>query len=73
VDRVKRINCPVFVIHGRRDEIVPFRHGQMLHEASKNKYPPFYVDGAGHNNLEKYAPDYLDRIRDFINHIGGNI
>lgn len=71
VDRVKRINCPLFVIHGRRDEIVPFYHGQMLHELSKVKYPPFYVDGAGHNNVEKYAPDYLDKINAFLSHLSG--
>ena len=34
VDRVTKIESPVFVIHGRRDEIVPFRHGEALHEKS---------------------------------------
>jgi fermentation-respiration switch protein FrsA (DUF1100 family) len=26
IDRVKNINCPVYIVHGRRDEIVPFYH-----------------------------------------------
>ena len=38
LDRVSKIDAPVFVIHGRRDEIVPFRHGQQLYENSKVKY-----------------------------------
>lgn len=29
IDRVPRIESPVFVIHGTRDEIVPFQHGQV--------------------------------------------
>lgn len=43
-----------------------------MHERSKVKYPPFYVDGAGHNNLEKYAPDYLEKINDYLCHISGS-
>ena len=67
IDRVKNIDCPIFVIHGRRDEIVPFYHAQELYAASKNKYQPFYVDGAGHNNIEKFAnTEYLLRINKFI-------
>jgi pimeloyl-ACP methyl ester carboxylesterase len=62
IDRVPNINCPIFIIHGRRDEIVPFYHAIELHANSKLKYPPYYVDGAGHNNIEKFAPDYLERI-----------
>lgn len=66
IDRVPNIECPVFVIHGRRDEIVPFYHAEELYGNSKVKYPPYYVDGAGHNNVEKFASDYLVKIRQFI-------
>ncbi len=69
IDRMPNINCPVFVIHGRRDEIVPFYHAEELHAASKNKYTPYYVEGAGHNNVEKFASDYLVKIRQFIQHV----
>lgn len=69
IDRMSNIDSPVFVIHGRRDEIVPFYHAEELHAKSKNKYPPYYVDGAGHNNVEKYASDYLVKIRQFIQYV----
>lgn len=55
IDRMANINCPIYIIHGKRDEIVPFYHAQELHRATKHKYPPYYVDGAGHNNVEKFA------------------
>lgn len=66
IDRVKNINCPIFVIHGTRDEIVPFYHAEELHKKSKFKHPPLYVDGAGHNNVEKYAGDLLDKVKEFL-------
>ena len=69
IDRMANIDCPIFIIHGRRDEIVPFYHAEELYAKSKIKYPPYYVDGAGHNNVEKYANDYLPKIRQFISHI----
>ena len=69
IDRMPNIDCPVFIIHGRRDEIVPFYHARELHNATKHKYPPYYVDGAGHNNVEKFASDYLQRIKQFISHV----
>ena len=69
IDRMPNIDCPVFIIHGRRDEIVPFYHARELHQATQHKYPPYYVDGAGHNNVEKFASDYLQRIKQFISHV----
>mmetsp|Transcript_900 Transcript_900/g.1230 ORF Transcript_900/g.1230 Transcript_900/m.1230 type:complete len:147 (-) Transcript_900:156-596(-) len=71
IDRMPNIECPVYVIHGTRDEIVPFYHAEEMHRATKHKYPPFYVEGAGHNNVEKFAGDraYLGRINEFIDYV----
>ena len=69
IDRMPNIDCPVFIIHGRRDEIVPFYHAEELYAKSKVKYPPYYVDGAGHNNVEKFATDYLVKVRQFIQYV----
>lgn len=69
IDRVPNIEAPVFIIHGRRDEIVPFYHAEELYEKSKNKYPPYFVEGAGHNNVEKFAFDYLTKIRNFLDYV----
>lgn len=54
VDRISRVQCPVLIIHGTRDEVVPFWNGEGLFMAVPLKYraKPFWVDGAGHNNLE---------------------
>lgn len=54
VDRVKNINCPVLVIHGTRDEVVPFWNGEglFLNVPRNLRGKPFWVENAGHNNIE---------------------
>ena len=60
IDRIKNFDCPVYIIHGERDEIVHVCHGYRLWENVVNKeFPPYFVEMAGHNNIEKYAKDYL--------------
>jgi fermentation-respiration switch protein FrsA (DUF1100 family) len=48
------IACPVFIVHGTQDEVVPFWHGQDLFLALPQQWraKPFWVEGAGHNNIE---------------------
>ena len=69
IDRIPNIDCPVFIIHGTRDEIVPFYHAQEMYKATRHKYPAYFVEGAGHNNVEKFAGDYLKRVEAFITHV----
>ena len=73
IDKVPHINSLVFVIHGNRDEIVPFFHGEELYLGTKvqYRYEPFWVDGAGHNNIEmcvrKTDPQlFFQKLRDFL-------
>ena len=29
IERIDKVKCPVFIIHGRQDEVVPFEHGEV--------------------------------------------
>lgn len=29
IDRIEKIDCPVFIIHGTSDSVVPFEHGRV--------------------------------------------
>lgn len=71
IDRIHEIDSPIFIIHGTRDEVVPFWHGQELFLATQKKYRarPFWVTGAGHNNVEsllRSTTAFHDHIRFFI-------
>jgi pimeloyl-ACP methyl ester carboxylesterase len=48
---VSRLDVPVWVAHGKRDRIVPFKMGVEVHEAAKRKGRLFLVDDAGHNDV----------------------
>ena len=54
IDRIRDIECPVLVMHGTHDEVVPFWHGQDLFLATQLRWrrKPFWITGAGHNNIE---------------------
>lgn len=34
IDRIAAINSPLTIIHGTRDEVVPFRHGEVRDSVS---------------------------------------
>jgi pimeloyl-ACP methyl ester carboxylesterase len=52
--RIGAISCPIFVIHGTRDEIVPFWNGEELFLAAPIQWRacPYWVEKAGHNDVE---------------------
>lgn len=64
--RIKQVRCPVLIIHGTHDNVIPFRHGQRLYEAASSPKMNFWVQGAGHNNLLYVAgKDYWDTLQAF--------
>ncbi|CAG9321167.1 unnamed protein product [Blepharisma stoltei] len=67
IDKTPFIRCPVFIIHGTLDKEVPIRHGQWLHSKLNLAYPPYWVPGAGHNNIEiLHKQEFFSALRKFI-------
>jgi hypothetical protein len=59
LEKIRRVPFPVLIIHGDRDEIVPFSMGQKLFESAAEPKLFYPVKGAGHNDVfviggEKY-------------------
>ena len=56
IDIIDQVQSPVTIIHGTRDEVVPFWHGERLFELCPQDWrcKPLWVTGAGHNNVEAY-------------------
>ena len=66
LDKIGQVRCPVLLIHGRRDEVIPFWHGERLFEAANEPKMKFWVEGAGHNNLKVVAgSEYLRALKTF--------
>jgi fermentation-respiration switch protein FrsA (DUF1100 family) len=62
-----KIACPVFVIHGTGDRIVPVWHGERLYRQAREPKLMLRVEGADHDNLQQVAGEEywraLDRFR----------
>jgi fermentation-respiration switch protein FrsA (DUF1100 family) len=64
------VTCPKLIIHGTRDEIVPFRLGKELFELSPAPKAFYAVPGAGHNDLPWIAgAEYLRQLKEFLSRI----
>lgn len=48
---VERATCPVAVVHGTHDDVIPFAHGQAVATAAGDRAAFFAVPGADHNHL----------------------
>ncbi|AAG23448.1 putative dienelactone hydrolase, alpha/Beta hydrolase [Arabidopsis thaliana] len=65
VNKIKKVKCPVLVIHGTEDDVVNWLHGNRLWKMAKEPYEPLWIKGGGHCNLEIY-PDYIRHLYRFI-------
>ena len=48
--KIKGLRVPQLVLHGDRDEVVPYRQGRRLYEAAPGPKEFYTVRGAGHND-----------------------
>jgi hypothetical protein len=65
MDRVQRISCPMLVVHGDRDEVIPFMQGKALHRAAAPRADFLVIPGARHNDLmEVGGAEYLRGLGD---------
>ena len=55
--RLARVRCPVLVVHGFDDGMIPWTHGRRLFEAAAGPKRCLWVPGAGHNNVISVAGD----------------
>jgi fermentation-respiration switch protein FrsA (DUF1100 family) len=63
---LKMITCPVLVLHGEEDAIIPFRHGEKLYQSAAGIKANLWVERAGHNDLVQVAgARYWDSAHQF--------
>lgn len=65
--KVKNIKVPLLVLHGERDDIVPFNQGKAVFEAAQVPKRFFTIPGAGHNDTYIVGGhNYFQQLRQFI-------
>jgi uncharacterized protein len=66
-ERIKNIRVPLLVLHGDRDEIVPFEHGRAVFAAAPEPKKFFAIAGAAHNDTYLTGGEaYYRELKQFI-------
>jgi fermentation-respiration switch protein FrsA (DUF1100 family) len=67
VGKLPRVRCPVLVVHGERDDLIPVAQGRALYAAAPEPKSLIIVPGAAHNDLSVVGgAKYLDTVAAFI-------
>jgi fermentation-respiration switch protein FrsA (DUF1100 family) len=67
IDKINNLKSPVLIIHGTKDEVVPYTLGVKLYDACSGIKKFITIDGGGHNNLEFASPDiYWSGVKEFL-------
>ncbi len=65
--KITNISCPVLVIHGTQDSVIPFEMGERIYNHVRTDKQFVKIEGANHNNLSaEYKQRYWPPIDAFI-------
>jgi len=71
LSKIQNIRCPLLVVHGTKDEILPFSMGREIVDRANAEKSFVIIEGAGHNNLSQVDPEkYWGSIASFIRKTG---
>ncbi|MDX2068933.1 MAG: alpha/beta fold hydrolase [Haliscomenobacter sp.] len=63
---IKKVTCPIYIIHGNKDRLISYAQGKRLHEISADRSTLITIEGGGHNNLPNF-PEYHEHLYDILN------
>ena len=70
LSKIERLRRPLLVLHGERDEIVPFAQGRRLFEAAPEPKRFYAIPRAGHNDTYAVGGEaYWTAIRGFLDEL----
>ncbi|MCR5750365.1 MAG: alpha/beta hydrolase [Kiritimatiellae bacterium] len=71
--RIGDVKCPVLMIHGTKDSIIPYSQGQALFKLANEPKRFVTVEDCDHNEIpdEMGHDEYLNLIRDFADNRNG--
>lgn len=62
---IQKVKCPVYIIHGTKDWLIPIGQSEKLQKLNPRKITLIRIHGGGHNNLPSF-PEYHNFIRDIL-------
>ncbi|MDY6899225.1 MAG: alpha/beta hydrolase, partial [Cyanobacteriota bacterium] len=71
--KVTKVKCPVLIMHGKLDEVVPFNHGKQLFKQAPEPKLSLWIDDGKHNNFPYAAGErYTKILKKFIELVDNN-
>ena len=68
LEAIKNINCPILIIHGKEDALIPYTHSEELALQAPLLYKSIIIPDIGHNDLFHW-PKIWPVIAEFINQL----
>lgn len=63
---IKKVTCPIYIMHGDKDRLLSYKQGQMLAELVPDRATLITIEDGYHNNLPEF-PDYHEYLYDILN------
>ncbi len=64
--KIARVRAPLLIMHGDRDEVIPFALGRALFDAAREPKSFWAIPGGGHNDVIAAAgPAYREKLQAF--------
>ncbi len=64
ISKIKMIKTPILIMHGKKDNIVPFFMGKELFEKANSPKQSFFTDSDDH--MMDFNSELIDKLRSFI-------
>jgi fermentation-respiration switch protein FrsA (DUF1100 family) len=65
IDIINKVTCPLLLIHGQRDNLIPFTHSIELSKNTSGPYELILPEDMDHNEFNLYE-DFLEPISNFL-------
>jgi pimeloyl-ACP methyl ester carboxylesterase len=62
---IRKVKCPIYIIHGTKDWLIPIRHSIALQKLNPSRITLIRINGGGHNDLPSF-PEYHGFVRDIL-------
>jgi uncharacterized protein len=68
---IGEVKCPILLIHGTDDKLIPLVHSERLKALARSPLELLVIPGAGHSDIHKF-PAYLDGLAARLIEVGGS-
>ena len=62
--KIKNINFPILIMHGKKDDVVPFKMGVKLFEKANNPKFNYFSDNDDH--MMEFNDQLMNALRNFL-------